>query len=157
MQALKRLRTIAGALLCELECKLPEPILVECLDDFVLYDRVLKQQKNDKDKIYSLHEPQVYCVAKGKDYKPYEYGAKASIVSTEKEGIIFSAVSHPENIHDSNTLEEVIDKAHDVRETKIKESACDRGYRGVSLVNETKTILPKGKLKLDNRYQRDKK
>ena len=115
------------------------------------------QQKNDKNKIYSLHEPEVYCVAKGKDHKPYEYGAKASIVSTEKEGIILSAVSHPENIHDSKTLEEVIDKANEVRGTEIKEAVCDRGYRGKSSVNETKITLPKGKLKSDNRYQRDKK
>lgn len=156
-KAIKRLRTIAGALLRELKRKLPEEFLVSYLDDFSLYERVLKQQKNDKNKIYSLHEPQVYCVAKGKDHKPYEYGAKASIVSTEKDGIILSAVSHPENLHDSKTLEEVIGKANEVRETEIKEAVCDRGYRGKSSVNETKITLPKGKLKSDNRYQRDKK
>lgn len=156
-KAIKRLRTIAGALMRELKRKLPKYILEHYLDDFALYERVLKQQKNDKNKIYSLHEPQVYCIAKGKDHKPYEYGAKASIVSTEKEGIILSAVSHPENVHDSKTLEEVIDKANEVRETDIREAVCDRGYRGVSSVNETKITLPKNPLKSDNRYQRDKK
>ncbi len=67
----------------------------------------LTQQKNDKNKIYSLHESQVYCVAKGKDHKPYEYGAKASIVATAKKGIILSAVSHAENCHDGATLPKV--------------------------------------------------
>jgi IS5 family transposase len=41
------------------------------------------QQPKDKNKIYSLHEPDVYVIAKGKDHKQYEYGNKVSIVSTK--------------------------------------------------------------------------
>ena len=78
--------------------KLPEEELENYRKDFKFYERVLKQGKN---KIYSLHEPQVYCIAKGKDHKPYEYGAKASIVSTTKGGVILSAVSRSKNIHDN--------------------------------------------------------
>src|SRR5690606_9975436 len=81
-KALKRLRTIAGTLLRELRRTLPEAVLTREAERFALYERVLLQKKTDKDKIYSLHEPQVYCVAKGKDHKQYEYGAKASVVST---------------------------------------------------------------------------
>ncbi|HRO71185.1 MAG TPA: hypothetical protein PK951_12420 [Chitinophagaceae bacterium] len=29
--------------------------------------KILRQQPEDRNKIYSLHEPQVYCMAKGKD------------------------------------------------------------------------------------------
>ncbi|WP_299948207.1 transposase [uncultured Microbulbifer sp.] len=137
--------------------KLPESHLHACQDDFALYERVLKQQKNDKDKIYSLHEPQVYCVAKGKGHKPYEYGSKASIVSTAKEGIILSAVSHYENIHDSKTLDEVIRKANEVRESKIEEAICDRGYRGKKMAEGAEIVLPKPALKKGNRYQQEKK
>ncbi|MFA0811009.1 hypothetical protein [Microbulbifer epialgicus] len=75
----------------------------------------MKQQKNDKDNIYSLHELQVYCVAKGKDHKPYEYDSKASIVSTAKDDIILIAENHHENIHDSRTLDKVISMANEVR------------------------------------------
>jgi IS5 family transposase len=110
-KAVKRLRTIAGILLRELQRKLPEAVLASVAKDFALYERLLQQQKHDKNKIYSLHEPHVYCVAKGKDHKPYEYGAKASIVSTAQGGIILSAVNHPENIHDSHTGRS-IDKSH---------------------------------------------
>lgn len=156
-KAVKRLRTIAGILLRELNRKLPDGCLKVYQEDFSLYERVLKQQKNDKDKIYSLHEPQIYCVAKGKDHKPYEYGTKASIVSTAKDGIILSAVSHPENIHDSKTLDEVISKANEVRESDIKEAVCDRGYRGKKEAEGAEIIFPKPALKRDNRYQRDKK
>jgi IS5 family transposase len=42
--------------------------------------QVLTQQSKDKNKIYSLHEPNVYVIAKGKDHKQYEYGNKVSIV-----------------------------------------------------------------------------
>jgi IS5 family transposase len=44
--------------------------------DFLFYQQVLAQQPNDKNKIYSLHEPDVYVIAKGKDHKQYEYGKK---------------------------------------------------------------------------------
>ena len=73
-KALKRLRTIAGILLRELQRQLPEEILKQEEARFQLYQRVLAQQPKDKHKIYSLHEPDVYCVGKGKDHKPYEYG-----------------------------------------------------------------------------------
>lgn len=156
-KAVKRLRTIAGILQRELSRKLDAECLNTYQDDFALFEKVLAQKKNDKNKIYSLHEPQVYCVAKGKDHKPYEYGAKASIVSTAKGGIILSAVSHAENCHDSKTLNEVIAKAHEVRNTEIQQAVCDRGYVGVSQVDNVKIVLPKKPLKRDTRYQRDKK
>ena len=63
-------------------------------EDVEFYRKVLSQKKNDKTKIYSLHEPKVYCVAKGKDHKPYEYGSKASVVSTAKGGVILAVDSH---------------------------------------------------------------
>jgi IS5 family transposase len=34
--------------------------------DFLFYQQVLAQQPKDKNKIYSLHEPDVYVIAKGK-------------------------------------------------------------------------------------------
>ena len=156
-KAVKRLRTIVGILMRELQRKLPEDVCAQYEKDFELYERVINQGKHDSNKIYSLHEPKVYCIAKGKDHKPYEYGAKASIVSTAKEGIILSAVSHEEPIHDSHTLDEVIGKASEVRETPIREAVADRGYRGKKAVGDTEIVLPKPPLKRDSRYRRDKK
>ena len=156
-RALKRLRTIAHTLIRELRRKLPESIMAACREDFALYERVLNQQPKDKNKIYSLHEPQVYCIAKGKDHKPYEYGAKASVVSTAKGGIILAAVHHEAPVHDTHTLPEVLERALAVRDKPIKTAVCDRGYRGKRQVGETSIILPSAPLKRDNRYQRDKK
>lgn len=42
--------------------------------------RVLSQKRKDSKSIYSLHEPHVYCLSKGKEHKRYEFGAKASVL-----------------------------------------------------------------------------
>ena len=103
-KAVKRLRTIAGMLMRELERKLPEAPLPVPHKSFALYRRVLSQQPKDKDKIYSQHEPDIYCVGKEKGHQPWEYGRKASMVSTEDSQVIVGVVSHDENVYDSRTL-----------------------------------------------------
>jgi IS5 family transposase len=88
-RALKRLRTIAGILMRELRRTLPQVSLFEQYQkDFLFYERVLNQQPKDSHKIYSLHEPDVYCIGKGKDHKQYEYGNKVSIAATATTNII---------------------------------------------------------------------
>lgn len=101
-KALKRLRVIAFKLMRELQRRLSPAVLTAQEANFALYTKVLTQQPKDKNKIYSLHEPQVYCV--GKDHKPYEYGAKASIVTTLKSAIIVGFASHDKHEHDSKCL-----------------------------------------------------
>jgi IS5 family transposase len=137
---------------------LPREILNEHYESgFQFYEKVLAQKPNSKNKIYSLHEPQSYCMAKGKDRVQYEYGNKVSIAATHKSNIIVGAVSHEENIYDGHTLPDVINHIKDSRGSRPKEAVCDRGYKGKSVVQEVAIILPKAPLKRDNRYQRDKK
>lgn len=157
-RALRRLRTIAHILIRELRRTLPETCLSEIYEkDFLFYERVLAQQPKDKNKVYSLHEPQVYCIAKGKDNKQYEYGNKVSVASTAKGNLIVGVVSHEKNIHDGHTLPDVLDHIERSRGKAVKRAVVDRGYRGKSEVNGAEIILPKKPLKKDNRYQRDKK
>ena len=157
-KALRRLRTIARTLIRELRRALPQHCLFDCYkQDFLLYERVLNQQPKDKNKIYSLHEPKAYCIAKGKDHKAYEYGSKASIASTATSNIIVGVVSHEQNLHDSHTLPEILTHVEASRGKAAKQGVCDRGYRGKSCVNGTQIILPKKALKKDPRYQKDKK
>ncbi|KAF3981227.1 MAG: transposase, partial [Methylococcales symbiont of Hymedesmia sp. n. MRB-2018] len=159
-KALTRLRTIANKLIRELQRKLPTHLVFETYQkDFLFYQQVLAQKPKDKNKIYSLHEPNVYVLAKGKDHKQYEYGNKVSIVSTKDSNIIVGVVSHDKNIHDSKTLECAIAHGNSNRDRQkpIKQAVCDRGYVGAKEVLGAKIILPKKALKKDNRYQRDKK
>jgi len=157
-KALKRLRTIAHILIREQRRRLPKYALFEHHQkDFLFYERVLGQQLKDKNKIYSLHEPDSYCIGKGKDHKPYEYGNKVSIASTAKSNIIVGVVSHDKNCHDNHTLPEVLGHTEDSRAKPVRYGVCDRGYRGKKTFGGTSIILPAPPLKRDNRYQRDKK
>jgi len=157
-KALKRLRTIAHKQIRELRRKLPTHLVFDFHQkDFLFYERVLAQQPKDKNKIYALHEPQVYCIGKGKDHKQYEYGNKISIASTAKGNIIVGAVSHEKNLHDNHTLPEVLKHVTTSRGKTVKQAVCDRGYVGKKQFDDTQIILPKKPLKRDNRYQRDKK
>ncbi|EWH09815.1 transposase IS4 family protein [Catenovulum agarivorans DS-2] len=118
--------------------------------DFELYQKVLAQTPKDKNKIYSLHEPGVYCVGKGKDHKAYGYGRKASIVSTLKGNIIIGAVSHDEHTHDSKTLAPTLEHANQHRKSDIELAVVDRGYRGAQQYVDADVLLPSAPLKRDN-------
>ena len=156
-KAIKRLRTIAHTLIRELERKLTAEPLKRYEQSFAFYRQVLSQEKNDKNKIYSLHEPHVCCIAKGKDHKPYEYGSKVSIVSTEKSGVIVGVVNHEGNPHDGKTLESALASAMKHRDKTIRCAICDRGYRGHAKIENTEVRLPGKALKRDTTYQRQKK
>ncbi|VVM17696.1 IS1478 transposase [uncultured Gammaproteobacteria bacterium] len=156
-KALTRLRTIANKLIRELQRKLPHIACLKLIKKILVLSTVLAQQPKDKNKIYSLHEPDVYVIAKGKDHKQYEYGNKVSIVSTKDTNIIVGVASHDKNIHDSKTLTVAISHANSNRNKPIKQAVCDRGYVGAKVVLGANIILPKKALKRDNRYQRDKK
>jgi hypothetical protein len=63
---LKKLRRYLSKLLKELDPhleKCPQPLL----RDMVIGAKLLLQTKENKNKIYSCHEPQVSCIAKGMD------------------------------------------------------------------------------------------
>ena len=141
-KAQKRIKTIAGILLRELDRKLPRQLLKAHLEEFKLYLRVLNQQKSDKNKVYSLHEPQTYCIAKGKENKTYEYGSKASVAVTADTGIIVSVVAHPKNIYDGHTLPEVLELAEAVMGKRPAKAIVDRGYRGEKQIDGTDILSP---------------
>ena len=156
-KALWRLRTIAHTLLRELQRILPQAVLDEQQTNFELYQQVLAQQPKDKNKVYSLHEPDIYCVGKGKDHTPYEYGHKASIVTTLTSGIIVDVVSHNTHEHDSNCLKPAIDNANTHRQTAIKTAVVDRGYKGCKRKVVVEAIIPSPVLKFDSVSQRKRK
>lgn len=154
--AARRLKTIAGRLMRDLARKLPTDAFDHYATLFKIFSQVLDQNRNSSNKIYSIHEPEVYCIGKGKAHKKYEFGAKASIAVTKNSGIIVGAVSHPQNIHDSKTLIDVISQSTELRGQCPTVVICDRGYRGKSKVGETKVLTPKPSGKNATPYQRQK-
>lgn len=152
--AKRKLKTIAGRLVRELERKLPDQQNKEIL---ALFKRVLAQEKNSKNKVYSLHEPDVYCIAKGKAHKKYEYGCKGSVVLTQTTGIIVGAMTFEENIYDGHTLDTVLKQTKLLTGNYPKTATVDRGYKGTNRVESTSIIRPSKPLKRDSAYRKQKK
>ena len=93
-----------------------------------------QQQRQRGKKIYSLHAPEIECIAKGKSHKPYEFGVKVSIATTLNHSrggqFIAHAKALPGNPYDGHTLEGIIpDVEHQIGAT-INRLVADKGYRG---------------------------
>ncbi len=152
----KKLKTIAGRLTRELRRKLSKAILQKYATELKLFAQVLDQQKGDRNKIYSLHEPKVYCMSKGKAHKRFEFGSKVSLVLTKKSGIAVGAYNFEENIYDGHTLPKVLDQTKRLTGKEPKVAIVDRGYRGVSMVENTEIIRPKKPKKNATAYEKRK-
>ena len=141
-RALRKMKVIAGRLIRELERKLPATAHAKQRENFTLYRRVLQQQPQDQDKIYSLHEPQVYCMSKGKEHKRYEFGSKASVVMTKTHGVIVGVVAHQENLYDGDALKPALEQTRAITGQTPAKAIVDRGYRGRKEVDGTEVLLP---------------
>jgi len=155
--AMKRLKTIVGILMRDISRNLSKEQLEKYQETFDLFTKVSKQQMKDSNKIYSLHEQHIYVIAKGKDHKKYEYGTKASLVTTMKSNVIIGVVAHEKNEHDSKTLESALASANKHRTKPIVEAICDRGYRGKKEVDGTAICIPDSPKKRDTKYQKEQK
>jgi IS5 family transposase len=149
----KKVKTIAGRLVRELERKL-SPSLHQSI--LTLFKQVLAQKKTDSNKIYSLHEPHVQCISKGKEHKKYEFGSKVSIITTKNTGVIIGAVNIEKNVHDSKTLQPALEQQQRLTGITLKNNFVDRGYRGVKEVLGTKIIIPDLPGKDRTAYQKQK-
>jgi IS5 family transposase len=141
-KASKKIKIIAGRLVRDIARKLPLERLGVYLPYLKLYQRVLSQKRADKDKIYSLHEPDVKCYSKGKEHKKYEFGSKASILIDQATGIIMGAINFTQTIHDSKTLPAVLDQFERINERQPGEVYVDRGYRGIKQYKQSKILVP---------------
>jgi IS5 family transposase len=139
-KAVKKLKIIAGRLLREITRKLSEEILQKYQSKIGIMRKVLGQKRDSKNKIYSLHEPDVSCIAKGKEHKKYEFGSKVSILVTKNSGIIVGAKNFQGNPYDGNTLESALEQAERLRGIKSEKAIVDEGYRGRLMIGETEVI-----------------
>ena len=153
LKADRRLRTIAGRLVRELKRNLGENQDYDKLLE--LFETILSQRRSSRKKIYSIHEPEVQCISKGKEHKKYEFGNKASIIRSAA-GLILGAMSF-RNEYDGHTIEASLEQVERLTGRKIKQLAGDRGYRGKKEVNGTKILIPDIPKKSDSRYQKLKK
>jgi IS5 family transposase len=125
----KKLRTYLGRVVRDIERKLPEPParIKELLANA---KRIHAQKRDDKQKLYSLHAPEVECIAKGKAHKKYEFGCKTSLATTTRSNWIVATEAHHGNPYDGATLKPTIDQIERLTGVRPKQAVVDRGYRG---------------------------
>ena len=151
----RKLKTIAGRLLRELERMLTTNILKKYQEEFELYYQILNQQKTDKNKIYSIHKPFTSCIAKGKAHKQYEFGTKIGLNTTFKTSIITAIKSFEGNPHDSKTIEPLLKQMEKNISHTPEEIIYDRGGKGINQIGKTKISTPDYRpLKRDTVYQK---
>ena len=92
--------------------------------------RIHAQQRHDQNKIYSVHEPEVECIAKGKAGRQYEFGNKVSVAVSSRGGWFVGAKSFTGNPYDGHTLAEQIKQVENLIGEKVSEMHVDMGYRG---------------------------
>jgi len=158
-KAKKRLKTIANIQLRELEHKMNQEQKNRNEKEMELYKRAVNQQKNDKDKVYSLHKPFTKCIAKGKPHKQYEFGNKVGLITTGRKGkkIITAIKSFSDNLFDGHTIDPLLSQMENNGLKLPQELVYDRGGKGRQEIKGVKIMTP-GKPKVsDNAYQKQKK
>jgi IS5 family transposase len=131
-KALKQLKGRLGRVVRDIKRKTADwRLLPDTLaHELMLAERLLAQQPKSRNKLYSLHAPEVECISKGKAHKRYEFGVKVSVVASLRTPFILAAHALPGNPYDGHTLTWSL--AHTKLNTgvPIKTAVVDRGYRG---------------------------
>jgi len=125
----KKLRTFLGRVIRDIrrQCPHPDDALAELLQRA---ERIHTQQRQDSHKLYSLHAPEVECIAKGKVHKKYEFGCKVSLVTTSQDNWIVGIQALHDNPFDGHTLKDALDQATRLTGWRPENAYCDRGYKG---------------------------
>jgi transposase, IS5 family len=143
---IKKLKTYLGRVMRDIQRKLPDgqQHLFETMLEMA--QKLLLQTKTSSDKLYSLHAPEVECIAKGKAHKRYEFGCKVSLVVTHKEGLVLSSRALHGNPYDGHTLKESLENAEALSGETIEEVFVDKAYKKHGI--EGKKIFMSGQRKL---------
>lgn len=124
----RTLRTYLGRVIRDIERNCPEPDykLIKLLS---VSSRIHRQQRNDKNKVYSVHAPEVECISKGKAHKRYEFGCKVSVAATSKGGWFLGAMALHGNPYDGHTLSDALAQVERIARPP-DHAFVDMGYRG---------------------------
>jgi IS5 family transposase len=127
-QCSRKLKTYLGRVLRDLARKCPHPD--EALRSLLeIGTRIFHQQRNDRNKVYSVHEPAVECISKGKAHKRYEFGCKVSVAATSRGGWFVGAQARHGNPYDGHTLPEALEQIERIAR-RPQQVFVDMGYRG---------------------------
>ncbi len=145
---LRTLKTMTGRVMRDVERKMSDEAFEAHKGIFILAEQILTQKRFTKGKVYSLHAPEVECIAKGKAHKPYEFGVKVSLAVTHKEGFVVGIQAFPDNPYDGHTLEGQLDQVERLTGKVPETTFVDRGYKAHGVPVERSRVLISGTRKL---------
>src|SRR5262249_32618557 len=118
-----------------------------------------QQQRQRGWKLYSFHASEVECIGKGKASAPYEFGVKASIVTTNARApggqFVLHAMALPGNPYDGHTLAVVIGATERLTGCEIERAYVDKGYRGHDTPNPRRVFISGQKRGVFGRIKRE--
>lgn len=136
-----KLKTYLGRVIRDIErnCPRPDPQLQSLME---IGTRIFNQKRHDKNKIYSVHEPHVECISKGKAHKRYEFGCKVSVAATSRGGWFVGARALHGNPYDGHTLKDALKQVERVAGNP-EHAFVDMGYRGHGYSGEVNVHVDK--------------
>jgi len=145
---LRLLRTRLGRIIRDVRRKIAGRPEIEATFERPLAraDQIRSQQQRQRGwKLYSFHAPEVECIGKGKASAPYEFGVKASIVTTNARApggqFVLHAKALPGNPYDGHTLGAVIEDTERLTGCAIERAYVDKGYRGHDTENPHRVFI----------------
>jgi IS5 family transposase len=125
----RRLRTYLGRVLRNVERGRPK-LAARQAQVVSVARRIFAQQRTDHGKVYSVHAPEVECIAKGKVSKRYEFGCKVRIVTTSRWGWIVGIDAEHDHPYDGATLKPALAQVKRLTGVRPEEAFVDKGFRG---------------------------
>lgn len=148
-KSLKQLKVYLGRVTRDIERKISGNTDLEkrFASRLAMSHHLLKQQRTDKNKLYSLHASEVECIAKGKVHKPYEFGCKVSVTTTSKDNYVVGSQAFHGNPYDGHTLKSAVEQAERLGDFATQAISVDRGYRGHNYDGAAKVHLARSGLR----------
>jgi IS5 family transposase len=142
-RAERRIRRIAARLLREIQRKMTFAAWTDYAEILRRMAIIVRQTAEPGcERIHSLHEPGVLCLAKGKAHKPYEFGDKVSIAVDPKSGLIVAAQHLEGRMGDRASVAPTLDQVARLTGQVPKRVIADLGYRGPSAEGASMIITP---------------
>ena len=126
----KKLKTILGRVVRDIERQVGSDADEELATYLERARRLLDQERDSKNKLYSVWAPEVECISKGKAHKRYEFGCKVSVATTNRNDWVVGIMALHGNPYDGHTLARQVEQVERIAGLGIDEVHVDKGYRG---------------------------
>ncbi|MUL38380.1 IS5 family transposase [Gloeocapsopsis dulcis] len=124
-----KIRTFLGRVIRDIERQLtPIPQALQTLLERA--KQIHRQQKQDTNKGYSIHAPEVECIAQAKAHRRYEFGCKVAVVTTTASNWIVGIEAHHGNPYDGTTLKPAVAQVQRLSGVQPQKVLVDQGFRG---------------------------